>query len=49
MIQRKYNLPLEKSYRKVYDNCINHRRTRIMLTRMNGKYYYYALCQNCRA
>ena len=49
MIQRKYNLPLEKSYRKVYDDCINHRRTRIMLIRMNGKYYYYALYQICRA
>lgn len=49
MIQRKYNLPLEKFRRKVYDNCINHRRTRTMMLCMNGKYYYYALYQICRA
>jgi len=28
MIQRKYNISLEKSRRKVYDNYITNRRTR---------------------
>ena len=32
----------------VYDGSINLRRTRRMLTRMNGKYYY-ALYRNGRA
>ena len=49
MIQRKYNLTLEKFRRKVYDDCITNRRTRMMQARMNGKFYYYALYLICRA
>jgi len=40
MIQGKYNPPLENSRWKVYDNHIKKRRTRAMLHRINGKYYY---------
>ncbi len=49
MIQRKYNHPLEKFRRRVYDENITNRRTRRMLTWLNGKYFYYALYQICRA